>query len=47
MAIRLEKTVGGGAETRLRVQAAYDLAQGEKYATRIKVRRVKGSLVPA
>src|SRR5690242_19753609 len=47
MAIRLEKAFGGGAETWLRMQAAYDLAQAEKYAARIKVRRVKSSLVPA
>ena len=46
MAIRLEKAFGGGAETWLRMQAAYDLAQAEKHAARIKVRRVKGSLVP-
>ena len=46
-AIRLEKAFGGGAETWLRMQAAYDLAQAEKHAARIKVRRVKGSLVPA
>lgn len=30
MAIRLEKAFGGGAETWLRMQAAYDLAQVEK-----------------
>jgi addiction module HigA family antidote len=47
MAIRLEKAFGGGAETWLRMQAAYDLAQVEKHAARIKVRRVKGPLVPA
>jgi len=47
MAIRLEKAFGGGAETWLRMQAAYDLAQAEKRARKIKVRRVKGSLVPA
>jgi addiction module HigA family antidote len=29
MAIRLEKAFGGGAETWLRMQAAYDLAQAE------------------
>lgn len=29
-AIRLEKAFGGGAETWLRMQAAYDLAQAEK-----------------
>jgi antitoxin HigA-1 len=40
MAIRLDKAFGGGAETWLRLQAAYDLAQAEKYAGKIKVRRV-------
>ncbi len=30
MAIRLEKAFGGGAETWLRMQAAYDLGQAEK-----------------
>jgi addiction module HigA family antidote len=40
MAIRLEKAFGGGAETWLRMQAAYDLAQTEKKAGKIKVRRV-------
>ena len=40
MAIRLEKAFGGGAETWLRLQAAYDLAQAEKKSGTIKVRRV-------
>ena len=40
MAIRLDKAFGGGAETWLRLQAAYDLAQAEKSADKIKVRRV-------
>ncbi len=40
MAIRLDKAFGGGAETWLRLQAAYDLAQAEKKAGRVKVRRV-------
>ncbi|MCC6140910.1 MAG: HigA family addiction module antidote protein [Nitrospira sp.] len=47
MAIRLEKAFGGGAETWLRMQAAYDLAQAEKQAGKIKVRRVKDTLLPA
>lgn len=47
MAIRLEKAFGGGAETWLRMQAAYDLAQAEKQAGKIKVRRVKDVLAPA
>ena len=40
MAIRLDKAFGGGADTWLRLQAAYDLAQAEKHAGNIKVRRV-------
>ena len=40
MAIRLDKVFGGGAETWLRLQAAYDLPQAEKRADKIKVRRV-------
>lgn len=47
MAIRLEKAFGGGAETWLRTQAAYDLARAEKHAGKIKVRRVKDALIPA
>jgi addiction module HigA family antidote len=42
MAIRLEKAFGGGAETWLRLQAVYDLAQAEKKSGTIKVRRVTG-----
>jgi antitoxin HigA-1 len=40
MAIRLDKAFGGGAETWLRLQVAYDLAQAEKEADKIKVRRI-------
>jgi addiction module HigA family antidote len=40
MAIRLDKAFGGGAETWLRLQAAYDLAQAEKKAGKINVRRI-------
>lgn len=40
MAIRLDKAFGGGAETWLRLQAVYDLAQAQKNAGKIKVRRV-------
>jgi plasmid maintenance system antidote protein VapI len=40
MAIRLDKAFGGAAETWLRLQAAYDLAQAEKHAHKIKVERV-------
>ena len=40
MAIRLDKAFGGGADTWLRMQAAYALAQVEKKARKIKVSRV-------
>ena len=40
MAIRLDKAFGGGADTWLRLQAAYDLAQAMKRADKIKVRRL-------
>jgi addiction module HigA family antidote len=43
MAIRLDKAFGGEAETWLRLQAAYDLAQAQKSAARISVRRVQRS----
>ncbi len=46
MAIRLEKAFGGGAEAWLRMQAAYDLAQAEKRAGKIKVGRVTSALAP-
>jgi len=39
MAIRLDKAFGGGSETWLRLQAAYDLAQAEKNAKHIHVKR--------
>jgi addiction module HigA family antidote len=42
MAIRLDKAFGGGADTWLRLQAAYDLAQAERNADKIKVRRLAG-----
>jgi len=45
MAIRLDKAFGGGAETWLRLQASYDLAQMEKKARTIKVKRVTETLV--
>jgi antitoxin HigA-1 len=32
MVIRLDQAFGGGAETRVRLQAAYDLAQAKKEA---------------
>jgi addiction module HigA family antidote len=40
MAIRLEKAFGGGAETWLRLQMAYDLAQARQHEGEIKVKRV-------
>jgi plasmid maintenance system antidote protein VapI len=39
MALRLDKAFGGGCETWVRLQAAYDLAQAEKKAGNIKVKR--------
>ena len=41
MAIRLDKAFGGGAETWLRLQAAYDLAQALKGEAKIHVDRVR------
>ena len=43
MAIRLDKAFGGGAETWLRLQVAYDLAQALKKVDQIEVKR----MVPA
>jgi len=43
MAIRLDKAFGGGAETWLRLQAAYDLAKAQKYPDKINVQRVAWS----
>lgn len=39
MAIRLAKAFGSTAETWVRMQASYDLAQARKYESKIKVRR--------
>jgi antitoxin HigA-1 len=39
MAIRLDMAFGGGAETWVRLQAAYDLAQARKQADKIEVKR--------
>ena len=47
MAIRLDKAFGGGAETWLRMQAAYDLVQAEKKAGKMKVRRMTEKVVHA
>ena len=41
MAIRLDKAFGGGAETWLRLQAAYDLAQAMKRADQFKAERLQ------
>ncbi len=40
MAIRLDKAFGGGAETWLRLQMAYDLAEARQREGEIKVKRV-------
>ena len=40
MAIRLDRAFGGGAETRYRLQSAWDLAQAMKKAGQIKVERL-------
>jgi antitoxin HigA-1 len=40
MAIRLDKAFGGGAETWLRLQFAYDLAQAMQHADDIHVARI-------
>jgi len=40
MAIRLDKAFGGGAETWLRLQVAYDLARAMRHAAQIKVARI-------
>jgi antitoxin HigA-1 len=40
MAIRLAKAFGSSAETWLRMQLAYDLAQARKDESKIKVRRL-------
>ena len=39
MAIRLDMAFGGGAETWVRVQAAYDLAQARKRADKLHIKR--------
>jgi plasmid maintenance system antidote protein VapI len=39
MAIRLTKAFGSTAETWVRMQASYDLAQARKDESKIKVRR--------
>ncbi|MDF1587441.1 HigA family addiction module antitoxin [Marinimicrococcus flavescens] len=44
MAIRLDKAFGGGADTWLRLQAAWDLAQAMKRSDEIKVERITGAV---
>jgi antitoxin HigA-1 len=39
MAIRLDKAFGGGAETWLRLQTAYDLSQAMKQVDTIKIKQ--------
>ena len=39
MAIRLEKAFGGTADSWIRMQAAYDLAQARQHENRIDVKR--------
>jgi addiction module HigA family antidote len=39
MALRLDMAFGGGADTWLRLQAAYDLAQARRTADRLNVKR--------
>jgi antitoxin HigA-1 len=46
MAIRPDKAFGGAAEAWLRMQAAYDLAQAEKKAGTIKMKRVAEQAEP-
>lgn len=41
MALRLDKAFGGGAETWLRLQMAYDLAQARQHEADIKVEPVQ------
>ncbi len=41
MAVRLEKAFGGGAETWLKLQMAYDLSQVRARGRQIKVKRIR------
>jgi addiction module HigA family antidote len=43
MAIRLSKAFGVSAQTWVRMQSAYDLAQALKSESKIRVRRYRGS----
>lgn len=40
MAVRLDKAFGGGANTWLRIQVTYDMAQAAEMSDRIKVKRI-------
>jgi addiction module HigA family antidote len=46
MAIRLDKAFGGGAETWLRLQMAYDLAQARQHEGEIHVKPVSRRKLP-
>ncbi len=47
MAVRLDKAFGGGAETWLRMQVAYDLAQVRKRPKQIRINRIRRSQLKA
>jgi addiction module HigA family antidote len=47
MAIRLAKAFGASAQTWLRMQSNYDLAQALKSESKIRVRRYRGTEVAA
>jgi addiction module HigA family antidote len=47
MAIRLAKAFGASAQTWLRMQSNYDLAQALKSESKIRVRRYRGTQVAA
>jgi addiction module HigA family antidote len=47
MAIRLAKAFGSSAQTWLRMQSNYDLAQALKSESKIRVRRYRGTAVAA
>jgi antitoxin HigA-1 len=47
MAIRLDKAFGGGAETWLRLQMAYDLAQARQHEGEINVKPVSRTKLDA
>jgi addiction module HigA family antidote len=47
MAVRLSKAFGASAQTWLRMQSNYDLAQALKSESKIRVRRYRGTRVAA